>query len=155
MNEQKSQAPIEALPLDWRPPEPRKARFGTRVALGCLVITLVMVLSVGGAVLAFNQVCIGHLSQLMPAYPGAETLWEYHNFLSEYGIGDTVKSLHSDDDPAVVTSWYGVTIGKFRRNSIQNNTFGYWLADESYTIVPDTDVGRGSLITLNGKCAAS
>jgi hypothetical protein len=151
MNEQKSQTPSGALPLDWRPEPQRRTRRAGRLTTGCLVVVLAATLCIGVTGFTFDRLCSSNLSQLIPFYPGSQMISERHSFLTMYGIGETVVILHSDDDPNVVNSWYGRTMGGFRRRSIQETIIGAQLVRGNFSVTGDVG-GQGTQIILYGNC---
>ncbi len=119
-----------------------------------MIVAAVLVCSVGSFVAA-NTVCAAYLPQRLPIYPGATTVLQNHNFLTEFGMGTTSVVLHSDDSPDTVRTWYGKTTGAFLKLSLQNNdpvTFlGRQFARVQYDVT-DSPTGSGSQIILYTQC---
>ncbi len=123
--------------------------------LGCLVIVLAVLLCSGGAFFAVDRVCATYLPQRLPIYPGAEQVFQNHNFLTPFGMGTTVITLRSSDPPDVVRSWYGSATGTFLRQSLNSSdliiTLGRSIARVQFDVTPSPD-GSGSQIILYAQC---
>lgn len=132
-----------------------KKRRNWRPVVGCLVVIAVMFACIVGSIVGINGVCTAYLPQRLPYYPGAEVVREIHNFMSPWGMGNTVATLYSTDDPETVRSWYGVQTGTFLRNALQNPTpitdLGRQLARVDVSITRAED-GVGTQIILFGTC---
>jgi hypothetical protein len=119
---------------------------------GCLIVLVVMLLTVGGVFIGLDRVCYHYLSQRVPIYPDAEIRVRTHNFLSEFGMGNTVYTLYTSDRPDEVRSWYAVHTGELLREWARTRPFLYNLA-QSRVDVSRADDGIGSLVILFGTCA--
>lgn len=132
-----------------------KKRRNWRPAFGCLVIVLAIVGCSVGSVLGFNGVCSAYFPERLPYYPGAEVRSQVHNFITPWGMGNTVATLYTPDDPNTVRSWYGVHIGTYLRNAINNPTpisdLGRRIARVDFNITLAED-GVGTQIILFGTC---
>ncbi len=124
-------------------------------AIGCLVIVLSVLVCGSGMFLTFDRVCLEYLPARLPLYPNATITFRTHNFITEWGMGNTVFILDTDDEPDAVRAWYGVHTGTFLRESLQNPTL---LTDVQRRIaradvtVQRAEDGTGSMITLLGTC---
>jgi hypothetical protein len=114
-------------------------------------VILVMFGCVGVSTLGLDVVCYGALTRRMPLYPNANVTFEQHNFLRSFGVGETVMILESEDEPSVVRSWYGRTIGQTAQEAAEGKILGYTLARVSWT-VQRAETGNGSEIFLSGTC---
>lgn len=132
-----------------------KKRRDWRPALGCLVVFGAIFACVLLSIVGINGVCLGYLPQRLPYYPGARVDSEGYNFITPWGMGNTVASLYSTDDPETVRSWYGVQTGNFLREAVRNPTpvtdLGRQVARVDFDITRDAD-GVGTRILLFGTC---
>lgn len=84
-------------------------------------------------------------------YPNATIIYRVHNFINEWGMGNTVFILETDDEIDVVRSWYGVHTGTFLREALQNPTpitdLGRRIARADWAVERQDD-GTGTQITL-------
>jgi len=128
-----------------------------RPILGCLVIVAAVILCSGVSVIAADRICYSNLTQRLPIYPGATIKSREHNFLSEFGMGNTVMVLTSPDAPSVVQSWYSVHTGNYLRDALRNNTPFFRMAQGQVSVTenPDDPTGKGSQIILFGTCVQS
>ncbi len=133
----------------------QKKRRNWGPALGCLVIVVAVFACSVGSVLGFNGVCSVYFPERLPYYPGAEVRSEVHNFINPWGMGVTVATLYTPDDSNTVRSWYGVHIGTYLRNSVENPTpisyLGRQIARVDFNIARADD-GVGTQIILYGTC---
>ncbi|MEO8393838.1 MAG: hypothetical protein ABI700_12675 [Chloroflexota bacterium] len=154
---QDSQDPM-FKPFKEAPPSrpPRTFRVGRyqlpRLVLGCLVILAAVILCSGVTVFAADRLCYGNLTQRLPIYPNATIKSREHNFLSEFGMGNTVVIMTSPDAPDVVRSWYAVHTGEYLRESLRNNTPFYRMAQGQVNVTYDPANDTGSQIILYGTC---
>jgi hypothetical protein len=120
-----------------------------RAVMGTLAIIIAMLACLGGTMLAADRICAANLKLRLPVYPGAETVWERHNFLSRFGMGETVITLHSDEAPDTVREWYARHTGEVLRAKVNDRLFqlarGEWVVDPAQE-------GSGSQIILHGTC---
>jgi hypothetical protein len=127
-----------------------------RWTFGCLLVFILLFGCIGISLLATDRVCYAGLSQRLPIYPNAEIVYRSHNFISELGMGNTVITLYSPDDPDTVRSWYGRTTGEFLQNSLQSGDpiirLQRVIAQTDWSITRAED-GIGSQIILFGTCA--
>ena len=126
-----------------------------RPLLGCLVIGLAALLCSSSAFLVVDRICAAYLPQRLPIYPGAQTIFQSHNFLTPYGMGVTVITLVSSDPPDKVRTWYGETTGTFQRENANTGNpiiyMGSRFARVQYDVSESED-GTGSQIILYAKC---
>lgn len=118
---------------------------------GCLLIMVCVFMCSGVSFFAVDQLCQNGLRPQLPLYPGAQVVYDEHNFVNRFGMGITTVLLHTPDDEQVVNAWYGRTIGATMREALKNGSGGGW-GQASYTVEASAD-GSGSDITLYGKCA--
>ncbi len=124
-------------------------------AIGCFVVGLAVLVCGGGMFFTFDRVCLDYLPQRLPLYPNATITFRTHNFITEWGMGNTVFILDTEDDPDTVRAWYGVHTGTFLRTSLENPSL---LIDVQRRIaradvtVQRAEDGTGSMITLLGTC---
>jgi hypothetical protein len=120
-----------------------------RVLAGCLIIAFAIFLCTSVSLLGINQVCINNLNRLLPFYPGSRVVSERHNFISSFGMGETVIELYAPENYKVVTAWYGRTVGAYMRERLQ--TGGINLGDGNWAVTEAED-GVGSQVLLYAKC---
>jgi hypothetical protein len=89
------------------------------------------------------------LRQAAAVYPGAAIKWERHNFLSAFGMGETVMALTSPDNPETVRAWYTTTTAAALRASVDDVPLR--LTRGEWTVDPGED-GTGAQIILHGLC---
>ena len=92
--------------------QPRRAGYRVRAFL---ILTTVILLTVGGVLTGLDRVCYHYLNQRLPIYPDAEVRIRTHNFMTELGMGNTVITLYTADPPDDVRSWYAVQTGSLLR----------------------------------------
>jgi len=131
----------------------RKWRL-SRLMVGCLTIGVAVILCSGVSLFAANAICYSNLTQRLPIYPNATVKSRGHNFLTEFGMGDTEMVLISPDSPETVRSWYAVHTGSYLRDSLRNNTPFFRMAQGQVSVDynPDDPTGKGSQIILYGTC---
>ncbi len=122
-----------------------------RSLAGCLVVIILVFLCSGVTTFVADRICYGTLSQRFPFYPNATVLTRTHNLFTELGMGNTVITLTSPDDPNTVRSWYAVHTGSYLREAIRNHTPFYTMA-QGQVDVSRGDDGKGSLIIMFGTC---
>ncbi len=129
--------------------QPRRAGYRVRAFL---ILTTVILLTVGGVLTGLDRVCYHYLNQRLPIYPDAEVRIRTHNFMTELGMGNTVITLYTADPPDDVRSWYAVQTGSLLREWARTRPFLYNIAQSSVS-VSQADDGVGSLVILFGTCA--
>jgi len=121
----------------------RRAVLSTALVIGLMVVVL------GGLGLTIDRICVANLTLRLPQYPGATVVWERHNLLTPFGMGETVMMLTTPDSPETVREWYARHTGEVLRANVKNPFFqwgrGEWIVD------PAQD-GPGSQIILHGLC---
>ena len=123
-----------------------------RIMVGCLAIVGVVLLCSSVTFVAADRICYGNLSQRLPIYPNATIKSREHNFLSEFGMGNTVMVMTSPDAPDEVRSWYAVHTGEYLREALRNNTPFYRMAQGQVDVTHDPENDSGSQIILYGTC---
>lgn len=121
------------------------------MVIGSGVVLLLMVLCVVVTTLALDGTCLADMEPRLPRYPDATVTFAQHNFLTQFGMGESVLMLHSDDDVATVREWYGRTIGAIYADMQKSKvrTFG----QTNYT-VGQSETGSGTQIILYGRCGS-
>ena len=135
-----------------------RRRLGKHTALlGCLGVLVALVLCLGTGTFAADRICNLGLTQRLPIYPNAEVRSRAHNLFSEFGMGNTVVTLYTPDEPDVVRSWYGQQTGTYARETLQSDDFIERLAQrwaQGQWEVGRDESGVGSQIILFGTCAS-
>lgn len=122
----------------------------SRRALASTLLVLVLMLAcLGGLGFTVDRICAANLALRLPVYPGAEVVRDRHNFITTFGMGETILQLHSEDDPAAVREWYARNTGEVLRENV-NNAFFQWTRGE--WVVDPAQEGEGSQIILHGTC---
>jgi hypothetical protein len=120
-----------------------------RAVLGTILVFAGVCGCLGLTGLAADRICVTNLNARLPVYPGAAVVREQHNFLTSFGMGETVLQLASEDDPAVVREWYARHTGEIMRERVNDRLFqltrGEWVVDQAQD-------GTGSQIILHGVC---
>jgi len=117
------------------------------VVIIVLVITLIVI-----ATLSIDTLCYNTLTLRLPLYPDAEQIMARHNFLRQFGMGETVIVLQTEDTPDVVREWYGRTIGETAQQH-ENDPFFYGFTSANWSVTRAED-GEGTQIILSGVCAS-
>lgn len=124
-----------------------------RGSLGCFAIIAGILLCSGVSFYTLDRICYDSLSQRLPIYPNAEIVFRAHNLFSELGMGNTVITLHSDDEPDVVRAWYGRAQGEYARMALNSSNIitstGQRIARADWSVTRD---GDGTQIILFGTC---
>lgn len=119
-----------------------------RSVLAVLLIMVLMLACLAGSALVTDSLCQQGFAKRLPLYPDAEVKWERHNFLSKFGMGETVLVLTTPDDEETVHDWYVTTTAAAIRGSIDDIpmrlTRGEWTVD--------AEEGGGAQIILHGVC---
>ena len=118
---------------------------------GCLMLIVAVLLCTGVLSFAVDRICYGNLSQRLPLYPNAAIKTRVHNLFTEFGMGNTAFVLISPDDPQTVRDWYAAETGTYLRQSVQNDTPFFRMAQGSVEVTHNPD-GDGSQIILFGTC---
>ncbi len=157
---QNSQDPQDPIFKPFNEPPPRKPRGPVRIgrfqlprmAVGCLAILVAVLLCSSVTFVVADRICYGNLSQRLPIYPNATIKSREHNFLSEFGMGNTVVVMTSPDAPDEVRSWYAVHTGAYLRESLRNNSPFFRMAQGQVDVTHDPENDSGSQIILYGTC---
>ena len=128
----------------------REAPGCRRMIVGTLAVMLAIVLCITTVVIGVNGSCVADLAPRLPIYPNATVKLQQHNFLTQFGMGESVMILHSDDAVETVRDWYSRTVGAIVYADVQKGNVRHmgrtnWTVDES----PE---GKGSQIILYGYC---
>ncbi|MFC1959529.1 hypothetical protein ACFLYO_02355 [Chloroflexota bacterium] len=94
-----------------------------------------------------DRVCNNSIKQWLPYYPAAKVISENHNFFRPQGMGLTVITLGSEDDPEVVRQFYRDNTLAMMRGGVSRG-----LAALDSRVEPDPDNVGGSLIYLYSEC---
>ncbi len=121
-----------------------------KTIIGTLAIIVAIVLCISVTLVGVDRTCVSDLSPRLPIYPNTTVKLEQHNFLTQFGMGESVMILHSDDEVGVVRDWYSRTVGAVVYADVQKGTIKHmgrtnWTVDEA----PE---GKGSQIILYGYC---
>lgn len=123
--------------------------------LGCVGVLIIMLTCGTITTLTLDRVCYSGLSQRLPIYPDAEVEMRSHNLFTEFGMGNTVIVMHSNDEPNVVRSWYGQQTGGYLRQTMESGGFvdriAQRLARGDWDVTREED-GDGTQIILFGTC---
>ena len=121
----------------------RRSVLGVLMVMGLVVVCLI------GSALVTDSLCQQGFARRLPIYPGAEVKWERHNFLSAFGMGETVLVLTTPDNAETVREWYTTATATAIRGSVDDVpmrlTRGEWTVDAE-------DDGSGTQIILHGVC---
>src|SRR3954464_6556174 len=82
-----------------------------RMLVGTLAVMLAIVLCITTVVIGVDRSCISDLGPRLPIYPNTTIKLQQHNFLTQFGMGESVMILHSDDPVETVRDWYSKTVG--------------------------------------------
>ncbi len=123
-----------------------------RTLVGTLAVMLAIVLCVSVTLVGVDRTCVSDMEPRLPIYPNTTIKLQQHNFLTQFGMGESVMILHSDDPVEVVRDWYSKTVGAIVYADVQKGTIRHmgrtnWTVDEA----PE---GSGSQIILYGYCGA-
>jgi len=120
-----------------------------RAALAVALVFGLVAACLAGSALVTDTLCRQGFDRRLPVYPGAAVKWERHNFLSAFGMGETVMTLTSPDAPETVRAWYAATTAAAIRDSVDDVPLR--LTRGEWTVDLDED-GTGSQIILHGLC---
>jgi hypothetical protein len=121
-----------------------------QTAVGCLVLSALVLLCLGSTMFAVDRVCSDGLTGRMPIYPNAEVLWQRYTFLRPFGMGRTAMELRTEDAYRDVLGWYARTTGLNAKT--YGDTLGFRVTRVEWNVSPAQD-GAGSIIYLVGTCA--
>lgn len=121
------------------------------MVIGTGVVLVVMTLCVVVTTLVLDDACSADMTERLPLYPGATVTFQQHNFLRQFGMGESVMILHTDDEVAVVRAWYSKAMGEIysRMQRANLRRFG----QTNYTVGAD-ESGSGTQIILYGRCGS-
>ena len=123
-----------------------------RMILGTLVVILALVLCVVVVSIGVDRTCVNDLKPRLPIYPNTTVKLQQHNFLTQFGMGESVMILHSDDPVEVVRDWYSKTVGAIVYADVQKGTIRH-MGRTNWTVGPE-ETGTGSQIILYGYCGS-
>ena len=123
-----------------------------RILLGTLAVTIAMVLCISVVAIGIDRTCVADLTPRLPIYPNTTVKSEQHNFLTPFGMGESIMILQSNDPAEVVRDWYSRTVGAINYKDVQNGTPKH-LGRTSWTVSEAPD-GKGSQIVLYGYCGS-
>lgn len=129
---------------------------GRRGFLGCFGIFIAMLVCGGTVYVAVDRVCYAGVTRRVPVYPEATQVWISHNMLFEWGMGTTVGTFESDDDPETVRRWYGEHMRDYQRTDAVSSsplTSAQVRLSQARWDVTEAEDGTGSQIILFGQCA--
>jgi hypothetical protein len=114
--------------------------------VGCLVVTLVVVLFVVALVFGSDQYCRYEINQRLPFYPGATVLSSEYNGLRVRATGASQMSFSTPDDIETVREWFRqLNLERAKREGPQG------LASVNYALEPNPE-GEGTLIYYSTEC---
>jgi hypothetical protein len=119
--------------------------------VGTLVIIFAIMLCAVVAMLGIDGACVADMGPRLPTYPNATITRQQHNFFRQFGMGESVTVLHSDDSVDVVRAWYSKTVGAIEYDDLQKGAIRH-LGNTSWKVNEEDD-GKGSQIILAGDCA--
>ena len=128
----------------------RRSRL-PRPVLGCLVVLVAILLCSGVTMFAADRLCYGALSQRLPLYPNSTVISRTYNLFSAFGMGNTVVSITTPDDPETVRNWYGAATSAYMRAGMRGGSPFFTLAKGQWDVSRGEN-GEGSLIILFGTC---
>jgi len=123
-----------------------------RMLVGTLVVCVAIVLCISVTLVGVDRTCVSDLAPRLPIYPNTTVKLQQHNFLTQFGMGESVMILHSDDPVETVRDWYPSTVGAIVYADVQKGNVRHmgrtnWTVDEA----PE---GKGSQIILYSYCGA-
>lgn len=130
----------------------RQAPGCRRMILGTLVVIVAMVLCITTITLVVDKSCVDDMKARLPIYPNATIKLQQHNFLTQFGMGESVMVLHSDEKDDIVREWYSKTIGAVVYADVQKGIVKH-MGRTNWTVGPD-EAGTGSQIILYGYCGS-
>jgi len=90
--------------------------------VGTVAVIVAIIVCVVTAVLGVEKTCVSDLAPRLPIYPNTTVKLQQHNFLTQFGMGESVMILHSDDPVEVVRDWYSRTVGAIVYADVQKGT---------------------------------
>ncbi len=120
--------------------------------LGTLVVIIGIVLCIVTVSIGVDRTCVNDLKPRLPIYPNTTIKLQQHNFLTQFGMGESVMILHSDDPADVVRDWYSRTVGAIVYADVQKGNIRH-MGRTSWT-VDEAPEGKGSQIILYGYCGS-
>lgn len=120
------------------------ARKPRSIFSGCLAITLLMSLCIGGTVWALDQRCQQMFNLPRPVYPAAALVAEQGEFFDFYQATYTTA-----DTPATVEAWYEATLAVIRREAAEQTGTSTGLWSGSLEVAADAG---GSQIIMTTEC---
>lgn len=114
------------------------------------VVFLIIFGCLAAMVLGADRLCYAALTRKLPIYPGATIVWEGHNLIATFGMGETIMELESPDDPLDVHEWYNRYSASLLREHANDPLLHIGNARWD---VNRLDSGPGSQIILHGVCA--
>lgn len=130
----------------------RQAPGCRRMFLGTLIVGIAMLLCIGVTTIVVDGACYSDMEGRLPIYPNATIKVQQHNFFRQFGMGESVMILHSDDPSATVRDWYSRTVGEVVYADVQQGTIRH-MGRTNWTVGPD-EAGTGSQIILYGRCGS-
>ena len=127
-----------------------------RGCFGCLGILLGMIVCGSIVYISVDRVCYTGITRRVPVYPEATQVWLTHNMLFEWGMGTTVATYESDNDPETVRRFYANNLRAFTQNDASSRNplvSAYVRLTQARFDVTEAQDGTGSQIILYGVCA--
>lgn len=114
--------------------------------VGCLVVTLVVVLFIVALVFGSDQYCRYEINQRLPIYPESTLVSQEFNGLRPRATGASQVVVSTPDDPETVTEWYRqLNLERVKREGPQG------LASVNYVVEANPE-GEGSVIYYRTEC---
>lgn len=121
---------------------------------GCLFFAVAMPIALFACVLSIYGTvtfhCVTEADRWLLVYPGAEEVDLDYTWLHAYGIGSTVRVLHTPDPTPQVRVWYVEEIT--RLDEIRSDQRNDGIATVRWNVFEDPD-SDGTLIVLSCNCA--
>ena len=120
--------------------------------VGTLVVILGIVLCIAVISFGVDRTCVNDMKPRLPIYPNTTVKLQQHNFLTQFGMGESVMILHSDDPVEVVRDWYFKTVGAVVYADVQKGVIKH-MGRTNWTVDAAPE-GTGSQIILYGYCGS-
>ncbi len=119
---------------------------------GTLAVCLAIVLCITVTLVGVDRTCVDDLAPRLPIYANTTIKLQQHNFLTQFGMGESVMILHSDDPVETVRNWYSRTVGAVVYADVQKGTIKH-MGRANWTVDAAPE-GEGSQIILYSYCGA-
>lgn len=123
-----------------------------RMIVGTLVVMVAIVVCITTIFIGVDRSCVSDLAPRLPIYPNTTVKLAQHNFLTQFGMGESVMILHSDDAVETVRDWYSKTVGAVVYADVQKGNVRH-MGRTNWTVDPAPE-GSGSQIILYSYCGS-